>query len=98
MSIPPNPVCIRGVTYISQAAAARALGVAPSAISIALDEGRIDTVGLRLKSGGHPGRPCWYRGKRYPSRTAAARACGVSVAAVSKAVKAAANSMWEMAA
>ena len=98
MSMPPNLVCIRGVTYISQAAAARALGVAPSAISIALDEGRIDTVGLRLKSGGHPGRPCWYRGKRYPSRTAAARACGVSVAAVSKAVKAAANSMWEMAA
>ena len=43
-----DPVRIRGVTYISQAAAARALGVAPSAFSIALDEGRIDTVGLRL--------------------------------------------------
>ena len=98
MSIPPNPVCIRGTIYISQAAAARALGVSPSAISIALDEGRIDTVGLRLKSGGHPGRPCWSRGKRYPSRTAAAKACGVSVAAVSKAIKAAALRIREMAA
>lgn len=98
MSTPPNPVRIRGVDYHSQAAAARALGVATSAISIALDEGRIDTVGLRLKSGGRPGRPCWYRGKRYPSRTAAANACGVSVAAVSKAVKAAALRIREMAA
>lgn len=93
-----NPVRIRGVHYPSQAAAARALGVSGFTISNALDEGRIDRVGLGLTSPGTPGKPCWYRGKRYPSRTAAARACGVSVAAVSKAVKAASNGQWRWAA
>lgn len=94
-----NPVRIRGVDYPSQAAAARALGVSASAIGMALAVGRPDSAGLGSGAGGgHPGKPCWYRGKRYPSRTAAAKACGVSVAAVSKAVKAAAQSVWEMAA
>ncbi len=92
-----NPVRIRGVDYPSQAAAARALGVAPSTVSIALDEGWVDRVGMGIRRGGHPGRPCWYRGKRYPSRTAAAKACGVSVAAVSNAVKLAAQRIREMA-
>ena len=76
------PVRIRGNVYVSMAAAARALGVNHRTVARALEEGRIDEVGLRRV---RPGKPCVYRGKAYPSVTDAARACGVSLAAVSKA-------------
>lgn len=39
-------VCIRGVSYPSISAAARALGVHTSVVHRALDEGRLDSVGL----------------------------------------------------
>lgn len=42
----PCPVTIRGITYPSQGAAARALKVPASAISKALDLGTLDNVGL----------------------------------------------------
>jgi hypothetical protein len=80
------PVCIRGVFYPSQSAAARALGVSEKTIRNALDAGREDDTGLSKRRGGRPGKPCFYRGKSYPSLTAAARVCGVTTAAVSKAL------------
>lgn len=39
------PVTIRGVTYISGAAAARALGVSTAAVYMAIDRGSPDSVG-----------------------------------------------------
>lgn len=80
------PVRIRGITYISQRAAAEALGVHPATIAKALDDGCIDQAGQR--KGGQPCKPCVYRGKAFPSRKAAAEFFGVSIAAVSKAVRA----------
>ena len=93
------PVRIRGITYPSQRAAARALGVCDATVRKALDAGRIDEVGLNIRRGGHPGTPCLYRGKAYPSRAAAAKACGVTKAAVSKAAKASTEAeTWSIAA
>jgi hypothetical protein len=80
-----NPIVVRGILYISQVAAAKALGVHPRTVTKALNLGRVDELGQPVWRGGRPGKSCWYRGKWYPSRTAAALACGVSVAAVSKA-------------
>jgi hypothetical protein len=79
------PVRIRGAIYPSIRAAARAVGVHPCTVSRALDEGRVDDLGVVTRKGGHPGTPCWYRGNRYPSVTVAAVAWGVSKAAVSAA-------------
>lgn len=42
----PVPVVIRGQNFPSICAAARALGLAPQTISEALDNGRLDFVGL----------------------------------------------------
>lgn len=81
------PVRIRGVTYPSQRAAARALGVSERAIRNALDAGRVDQVGLHPKRGGAPGIPCVYRGQEFPSRIAAAIAFDVSSKAVYRAVE-----------
>lgn len=47
----PHPVTIRGVTYPSQTAAAKALGVSTSRISNAKREGTLDLVGLRKAAG-----------------------------------------------
>lgn len=80
-----NAVIIRGTLYPSQAAAARAMGVHPVTIMKALDEGRIDLIGV-VRLGGQRPKPCVYRGKEYPSRKAAAEACGVRIQAVSMAV------------
>jgi hypothetical protein len=79
------PVRIRGVVYVSMSAAARAMNVHCKTINRALDEGRVDDVGVVRRKGGHPGTPCLYRGRRYPSVTEAAKACGVSKSAVSAA-------------
>lgn len=42
----PTPVTIRGITYPSQYAAARALGVPQSSITIALNRGDLSGVGM----------------------------------------------------
>ncbi|SFR40585.1 hypothetical protein SAMN04488005_1523 [Yoonia tamlensis] len=42
-----QPIVIRGVTYLSQAQAARALGVKPAAVCSAQARGRLNSVGLR---------------------------------------------------
>lgn len=79
-----NVTEIRGVVYRSQSDAARALGVSHASICIALDRGRLQSVGLRMH--GHR-KPCYINGKRWPSQTAAARALGVTPAAVNRAVR-----------
>lgn len=78
------PVRIRGVVYESSRAAAEALGLSTSAISNALAEGRMETVGLRVPRG-RP-RPCRINGVNYPTLTAAAQANGVQVSAIFNAI------------
>ena len=78
---------IRGVVYPSAKAAGKALGVHWNTILRALDDGRIDEVGIVRRIGGRPGTPCTFRGRRYPSMTAAAREHGVTLSAVSMAVR-----------
>ncbi len=80
----PNPTLIRGVLYPSQKAAAQALNVTEAAISLALSEGRPDTVGLGVT--GAPHKPCYMNGRRFPSRKAAAEAIGCTRAAISRAI------------
>lgn len=84
------PVRIRGVTYHSQRAAARALGVSERTLRNALAAGREDEVGLRPAVGGPRGVPCDYRGQLFPSRIAAAVAFDVSENAVYRALRRAA--------
>lgn len=81
------PVRIRGVVYPSIAAAARETGVCRATIERALDDGRIDEIGITLRKVGRRCKPCVYRGQSYPSVTAAAAAHGVSKASVSQANK-----------
>lgn len=80
----PNPTLIRGVLYPSQKAAAAALSVTEAAVSLALAEGRPDSVGLGIT--GAPHKPCYMNGRRYPSRKAAAEAIGCTRAAISRAI------------
>ena len=74
---------IRGVEYPSLTAAAKALGVTVCAVWYALENDRLETVGLRQHG---QKRACYINGARWPSRTAAARALGVTRAAISKAI------------
>lgn len=80
MKLPAKPVTIRGVTYPSVLAAARALGVSPAAICNARARGGLETVGLNPTIT----TPCpvAIRGVTYPSQNAAARALGVSAATI----------------
>lgn len=75
---------IRGVTYPSRAAAARALGVTVDAMNKALAEGRLDTVGLG--QAGRAAMAVMIRGKTYPSARAAARALRVTPGAIYQAL------------
>lgn len=49
-----RPITIRGVTFISQTAAAKHFGINPSTISNAVSLGREDYIGLGR---GSPGKP-----------------------------------------
>jgi len=83
----PKPVTIRGVTYPSISAAARAHGVRPSTIHSAMERGRLDYVGVgSSKNGKWNGSPVVIRGVTYSSLREAARALGVSPQAVSTAL------------
>lgn len=70
-----NLTVIRGVTYPSQAAAARALGVNERAIVSALDRGTVDNVGLGRNC--HSKRPVLLDGVKYDSIADAARSIGM---------------------
>ena len=77
MSSPFDPVIteIRGEVYPSMTAASKAIGVTVWTIAKAMNEGRLETVGLWGKAG-KPRSGRW-RGVWYPSITAAARAANV---------------------
>lgn len=73
---------IRGVTYPSRRAAAKAHNVSVPAITQAARRGALDTVGLGPR-GGAPGCPVQTPdGQSFPSISAAARAIGAPVQAV----------------
>jgi len=78
------PTTIRGVTYPSMAAAARALRLHPQTIFQAAERGTLDNVGLGIK--GAPGSPCYMNGKRWPSQSKAARVLNVRPATISRAL------------
>lgn len=70
------PVVIRGVSYRSYSAAARALGIRPATLQQAAERGEeyLQRAGL-----GKYGRPVTIEGTTYPSKAAAHRATGVSM-------------------
>jgi hypothetical protein len=84
----PQPVPIRGITYPSVAAAAKAFDTSTSWIYRMMAKGRLDDVGIEPKN-----PACALariavniNGVDYPSMTAAAEARGVTVSALSHAM------------
>lgn len=73
-----TPVTIRGQSYRSARAAAKALGLDDTTIQYHLNQGTLDRAGTWL----HKKRPCVIEGTSYPTMTAAARALGVSTEAI----------------
>ena len=74
-----KPIMHNGVTYPSQNALARALGLTAATVSFAIRKGRLDTLGSGSKSGwalanGAPRQPCAAHGWIWPSQKAAAKA------------------------
>ena len=84
-----NPVSIRGTTYRSTAAAARALKVGVRKIENNLDRGTPDKIAPCQT---HMKKPCMVDGVYYSSMGDASRALGVSVEAVRQRVKR--NAAW----
>jgi len=76
----PVPLRIRGVDYPSINQAAKALGVCINVVWRALDEGRLETVGL-YRTHGRP-KSVTINGVVYPSQLAAVAATGLSKAVV----------------
>lgn len=70
-----NITRINGMVYPSQRAAALALGIAPQAVSQALDRGTQDRVG----TGAFAPVQCEFNGETFPSLSAAARRFKVRV-------------------
>lgn len=71
-----TPVRIRGVVYPSQRAAAKALGVTPSAVYNALERGAEDNIGLGRQN--NNAKPVTIDGVTYRSRAEATRRLGIS--------------------
>jgi len=69
----PVPVKIRGTLFPSMSAAARHFGLTPSAIQSALNNGTLESVGLRKQKS----LPLVLNGVFYPSLNAAARATSI---------------------
>ena len=76
MNAHAKPGIIRGAKYPSQLAAARALGISHSAISLAVRRGDLNNVGLTKRSG-RVGKSTTVGGVTYPTRQAACDAVGV---------------------
>lgn len=81
----PVPTLIRGVLYPSQRAAAQALGISLTSVQKAMDEGRLETVGLNLRGPRMSRRVC-VNGVWYPSHRRAAAKIGMPQWAVSRLV------------
>lgn len=73
-----KPITIRGTTYPSRRAAAAALGITPSAITVAEQAERLDWVG----TGSRRGQRWTIRGVSYTTSVEAAKALGVTPSAV----------------
>lgn len=86
MGSPAKPVTIRGVTYPSGGAAARALGVSSAAVRQARMRGTLDRVGLGLV--GVEPMPVLILGRRFENADAAAAHYGVTNKAVYAAIAA----------
>lgn len=67
-----KPVTIRGVTYPSYTAAAKANNVTKAAVMLAATRGTLDNVGLGIK------KPITINGVKYASQREASKALGVS--------------------
>lgn len=83
-----KPICYEGVTYPSQAALARELGLTPSTVSFAVRNGRLDTLGTGTKSGWENVKdarcqPVAAHGWHWPSQKAAAKALNCDEGTVS---------------
>ena len=75
----PEPCRINGVDYPSHRAAARALGVTPQAISMAISRGKEDRVSLgagRLGNANGPMIPVEALGRKWRSKLAMSKAIG----------------------
>ena len=83
------PVRIRGVTYRSVAAAARALNVGVRKIESNLNRGTPDSIAPCQT---HMKKPCMVDGVSYPSMASASKSLGISVEAVRQRVKR--NAAW----
>lgn len=81
-----NPVEIRGVRYHSQGEACRVLGIHPSTLHKALEEGRLDTVGLWGRAG-KPKRTVLPDGREFESRAAAARGLGICITSLDRKIR-----------
>ena len=77
----PSPITIRGKTYPSQAAAARALGTRRETVWQLVKAGRTEYIGLNHQ------KPVKALGRTFPSQQAFAKHLGVSSAAVSRGIK-----------
>jgi hypothetical protein len=77
-----EPVSIRGIEYPSQSSSARALGITPQAVFLALENGAIDNAG----TGRNKRRPVTISGVEYRSIQEAARATGVSYSVLQRRV------------
>jgi hypothetical protein len=74
---PGHPVHIRGVTYPSLRAAAKALGVTVQAVWDSMRRGTLETCGLGYPNGTNT-KPIVINGTAYPSLQAVADAFGVT--------------------
>ena len=86
MKFEPVPTLVRGVLYPSQKAAAEALGVHYTTIHKALEDGRLDRVGLKPRGIGIS-KKVVIDGVEYRSIRQAAKATGLSKERIGKIAK-----------
>lgn len=84
--MPGREITVRGVTYESHAACAKALGVSLATVHSAKHKGRLDTLGLGHRPPPPYCQPVKIRGKEYPSVKAAAKALRVKPSTISSAL------------
>lgn len=88
MGRPPSSITIRGVSYPSVKAAARAFGVSPGWLYKMQASGRLDQIGELSRGARMPYTcPVTIRGTAYASVSQAAAALGVTISAVSHAAR-----------
>lgn len=79
----PRAITIRGETYSTKSAAARALGISPDKIQYWIAAGQLDSMPLTRAVAQHT-RPVTIAGTSFPSMGAAARHFNVNRATINK--------------